>query len=89
MVKVYDRGGFRIYLYHPPREHEPPHVHVECTRGGEVVVRIGHKGIPASLWQNFHMRSLDAREALRIVQQHQETFLQMWRRLHGPQDPAS
>lgn len=41
MVKVHDEGAFRVYVYSPPREHEPPHVHVECARGGELLVRLG------------------------------------------------
>jgi hypothetical protein len=83
MVKLYDRGGLKVYLYSPPREHEPPHVHVESTEGGEVLVRLGDKETPPSLWQNHHMRAADARRALRVVLEHQEHFLSEWRRLHG------
>ena len=83
MVKVHDEGAFRVYVYSPPLEHRPPHVHVECTRGGEVVVRFGDDDAPPSLWQNHHMTAADAREALRIVREHQQHFLAEWRRLHG------
>jgi hypothetical protein len=83
MVKVHEEGPFRVYVYSPPREHSPPHVHVECTRGGEVLIRLGDAGTAPSLWQNHHMSAADARQALRIVDEHQVRFLAEWRRLHG------
>lgn len=83
MVKVHDEGAFRVYVYAPPREHEPPHVHVESMNGGEVLIRLGDERAPPSLWQNHHMRAADAREVLRIVREHQQYFLEEWRRLHG------
>lgn len=83
MVKVYDEGVFKVYVYSPPREHEPPHVHVESTNGGEVLVRLGDEQTPPLLWQNHHMSAPDARAALRIVEEHQQRFLAEWSRLHG------
>jgi hypothetical protein len=83
MVKVYDEGGFRVYVYSPPREHQPPHVHVESANGGEVLILLGDEATPPSLWQSDHMNAADARVALRIVEQNQEQFLAEWRRLHG------
>jgi hypothetical protein len=83
MVKIHDEGGFRVYVYSPPREHQPPHVHVECTRGGEVLIRLGDDMEPASLWRNHHMSAPDAREALRIIERNRSRFLKEWRKLHG------
>jgi hypothetical protein len=83
MVKAFDSAGFQVYVYSPPREHQPPHVHVESSNGGEVLVLLGDKKTPPSLWQNHHMSPPDAREALRIVDEHQQQFLAEWRRLHG------
>jgi hypothetical protein len=83
MVKVHEEGAFRVYVYSPPREHEPPHVHVESTEGGEVLVVLGDEETPPALWQNHHMALIHAREALRIVERKRETFLAEWRRLHG------
>ena len=83
MVKVHDEGAFRVYVYSPPREHQPPHVHVECTEGGEVLVLLGDEQTPPRLWQNHHMRAVHAREALRIVKEHQITLLTAWKQLHG------
>jgi hypothetical protein len=83
MVKIHDEEGFRVYVFSPPREHQPPHVHVECLRGGEVLVRLGDSYKLPSLWQNHHMSAPDARDALRIVERHQVRFLEEWRKLHG------
>lgn len=87
MVKVYDGRGFKVYLYSPPREHEPPHVHVECAQGGEVLVLLGEGGTSPVLWQNHHMKEVDARQAVRIVQEHQRRFLAEWRRINDQADP--
>jgi hypothetical protein len=83
MGQIFGGGGFEVYLYAPPREHRPPHVHVECVRGGEVIVKLGDDLTAPSLWQNHHMRAVDAREALRIVENNQAAYLGEWRRLHG------
>ncbi len=83
MVKLLEEGGFRVYVYSPPREHHPPHVHVECSQGGEVVIRLSEDDAPPSLWQNHHMRLNNLRQALRLVEAHQPRFLEEWRRLHG------
>lgn len=82
-MKVHEEGGFRVYVYSPPREHEPPHVHVECMEGGEVLIVLGDGETPAALWQNHHMAAVHAREALGIVERNREAFLAEWRRLHG------
>lgn len=83
MVKVHDEGAFRVYVYSPPREHQPPHVHVECAEGGEVLVFLGAEDTAPLLWQNHHMKAIHALEALRIVQERQQRFLAEWGRLHG------
>ena len=83
MVKVHAESAFSVYVYSPPREHKPPHVHVESTNGGEVLVFLGDEASPPALWQNHHMSAADAREALRIVQGNQQQFLARWRELHG------
>ena len=83
MVLVHREDGFEVNVYAPPREHRPPHVHVECADGGEVLVKLGDEWTAPSLWRNHHMRDVDARKALRIVEEHQEDFLEDWRRLHG------
>jgi len=83
MVKVHEEGGFRVYVYSPPREHHPPHVHVECIRGGEVMIRLGDDDAEPSLWQNHHMRTIDVWQAVGLVRVHRQRFLREWKRLHG------
>ncbi|HEX2203606.1 MAG TPA: DUF4160 domain-containing protein [Longimicrobium sp.] len=83
MGLVFGRGGFRVYVYAPPREHRPPHVHVECDDGGEVLVKLGDEETAPTIWQNHRVRAADAREALRIVEENQGAFLAEWRRYHG------
>jgi hypothetical protein len=83
MVKIHDEGGFRVYVYSRPREHQPPHVHIESLRGGEVLITLGDDETGPTLWQNHHMSAADAREALRIVELNQLRFLEEWRKLHG------
>jgi len=83
MVRIHQEGGLTVYVYSPPREHKPPHVHVESNRGGEVLIRLGDEQSAPSLWQNHHMNEADAREALRIVETNQVRFLADWRKLHG------
>jgi hypothetical protein len=87
MVKVHQEGVFTVFVYSPPREHRPPHVHVECLRGGEVVIRLGSNQAPPSLWQNHHMAMADARVALGIVERLQISLLAEWRKLHGEVNP--
>ena len=83
MSKVYDQSGFQVYVYGPPREHLPPHVHVECVEGGEVLIKLGDEDSAPSLWRNHHMKEANARRAWWIVAQNEKRFLREWRRLHG------
>lgn len=39
MPTVLREDGFRVVVYGPPREHPPPHVHVEHGAKGLVVIR--------------------------------------------------
>jgi len=88
MVKLHEEGGYRVYVYSPPREHHPPHVHVECSRGGEVLIRLGARYSDPSLWQNHHMSPIDARNAVRLVRRHRDRFMKEWKRLHGESNTA-
>jgi hypothetical protein len=49
VVKLLDESGFKVCVYSPPRGHHPPHVHVECSEGGEVIIRLGEGNAPPSL----------------------------------------
>jgi hypothetical protein len=70
----------RIYL--PPREHEPPHVHV--VKGGtEVVIRLGDAEALPQVGEVYGMRSADVMRAYRIVEANQALLLEKWRYHHG------
>jgi hypothetical protein len=48
-----------------------------------VLVLLGGGTEAPPLWQNHHMRAVDAREALKFVERNQVQFIAEWRRLHG------
>jgi hypothetical protein len=57
MPKVHDEGGYQVYVYNPPREHGPAHVHV-FRAAGEIVraVRIIEENREQLLedWRRIH-----------------------------------
>ncbi|HEV2145953.1 MAG TPA: DUF4160 domain-containing protein [Longimicrobiaceae bacterium] len=81
MVTIHRDGGFRVVIYPGDREHGPPHVHV-FNADGEVKVLIGDAETPPSLLLVLGMRMPDAKRAVRIVEERQETFLARWREYH-------
>ena len=70
-------------VYGPPREHPPPHVHVERGSDEVVVIRLGLKGSPPTVWAVYEMKDRDVVKAFRIVEQNQDALLDAWRALHG------
>jgi hypothetical protein len=82
-VKIFEEGPLTVRVYAPPREHRPPHVHVESTNGGEVLGKLGDEDTAPSLWQVHGMNRQDAVRAVRIVEENQEEFLAEWRKYHG------
>jgi len=82
MPRVHDADGFKVYIYLPPSEHGPAHVHV-LKAGGEVVVRIG-TGTALEPCRIFGpMKDADVVRAVRIVEAIEEYLLVEWRRHHG------
>ena len=83
MPTVLRQDGFVVRVYGPPREHQPPHAHVE--RGSEevVVIRLGSGAEPPSVWAVYGMQERDVVRAFRVVEQHLEQIRQAWRKLHG------
>ena len=75
-------GGFRILIFLPPREHEPPHVHV-WNADGEVVIELAVGEKPQTIRTVAGMRTSDVAEAFWIVEEHTEYLLQCWRKYHG------
>jgi hypothetical protein len=73
--------GFRVVIYLPPREHEPPHVHVWEGKG-EVVIELATVRRPQTIRSVAHMRTPDVARAFWIVEEHTEHLLASWRRYH-------
>lgn len=83
-MKIHTEGRFTVHVFAPPREHVPPHVHV-FVDGDEVEIGLGDED-RAPYVRRIRGKVLDreVREALRIVMDNQERFLEEWRKLHGP-----
>ena len=82
MPTVLRVAGFRVVIFLPPREHEPPHVHVRKT-GGEAVIELASGGRPQVIRSVAGMRSADVVRAFRIVEEYAEYLLDKWREYHG------
>lgn len=82
MVTIHREFGFRVVVYPGDREHRPPHVHV-FNAEGEAKIALGDAETAPSVMLVAGMRKPDVREALRIVEEHQEAFLARWRHYHG------
>ena len=81
MPTVYDEDGFQIRIYLPPREHEPPHVHV-FKAGAEVVINLGKANVPPEVREVYRMRKKDALRAYRLVERLKGELLRKWREYH-------
>ncbi|MDQ3995444.1 MAG: DUF4160 domain-containing protein [Gemmatimonadota bacterium] len=82
MPTVLEENGFQVRIYLPPREHQPPHVHV-VKAGTEVVVRLGDSETPPQVAEVYGMHRADVMHAYRIVEANQAMLLQKWRQHHG------
>ena len=81
MPRVHEVDGFRVYIYLPPREHGPAHVHV-LKAGSEVVVQIG-TGEALRPYRVFGpIRASEVVRAVRIVEAVEDYLLKEWRRHH-------
>ncbi len=83
MPVVIVSGRFRLKIFGPPREHPPPHVHVEYGPTGLSVIRIGRQGEPPMLWESYNMKDRDIAKALELVEHHTVSLLAAWERIHG------
>lgn len=84
MPTVLRRGGFSVLVRLPPREHGPPHVHVQAG-GAECEFWIGRSAVRVKAIHS--MTDRDVRAALAIVAAHARFLLSEWTRLHGDEDP--
>lgn len=82
MPTVLRTRGFRVVIFLPPREHEPPHVHVRSATG-EVVIMLATTAAPQTIRSVSGMRAHDVVSAFWIVEQNAEYLLARWREFHG------
>ena len=83
MVTIHRARGFRVVLYPGDKEHTPPHVHI-FHGDPEVIIALGDEETAPWIREVMGMKKPDARRALQIVEEHQERFLETWRKYHGP-----
>lgn len=78
MVTIHRQYGLRVVIFID--DHEPAHVHV--FGDGQVKINLlGDNGEPKLVWADGMTRA-DVRRAMRIVTEHQQSFLQRWRDIH-------
>ncbi len=83
MPTIVREDGFVVRVYGPPREHPPPHVHVEHGAESLVVIRLGHDAAPPLVWAVYGMKRTDVLRAFRLVEKHHALIEAAWRRIHG------
>jgi hypothetical protein len=82
MVTIHRERGFKVVLYPGDKEHTPPHVHV--FRGDEEVkIALGDEETAPWIREVLGMKKPNAKRALEIVEEHQQRFLETWRKYHG------
>jgi hypothetical protein len=83
MPTVLREKGFRVRIHGPPREHPPPHVHVEKRGGGLVVILLATPLAPQVVWEASGMKPRDILKAFRLVEKHRALLEETWRQIHG------
>lgn len=80
MPTIFCKNGFYIRIY--PNDHSPPHVHVIKGRGqAKISIDIG-QSVPALL-RVEGMTPKEAKQALMLVTENAQDFLQKWKENHG------
>lgn len=82
MPTVLRINGFRVVIFLPPREHAPPHVHVQHATE-EAVIALAHGGRAQLLVSVTGLRDADVARAFWIVESHAEYLLDRWTEFHG------
>ena len=81
MPTVLRRGGFRVQILLPPREHGPAHVHV-AGAGGVVTIVLPEGGRPMRVRKVIGMRDVDVVAAIRLVEENIAFLLVQWHLYH-------
>jgi hypothetical protein len=79
---VLRRGGFRVRILLPSREHPPPHVHVR-KGNGSVVIELATPTARQRILESREMSDRDVAKAFRFVEEHADFLLGYWRKHHG------
>jgi hypothetical protein len=82
MPTVFRGGDFHVIILPPPREHGPPHVHV-LKAGATVIIYLPQGDQMLAVRKINGMRDDDVTRALRLVEEHAEFLITVWRRYHG------
>ena len=83
MPRAFERDGFAVRVLGPPREHPPPHVHVQLGSHALVVIRLRLPNVAQRVWRIYDMRPRDVVRAFKLVELHHELLLQLWEDMHG------
>jgi hypothetical protein len=75
-------GRFRVVIFLPPREREPPHVHV-WSGNGEVIIDLAATDHQQTIRTTAGMRTADITAAFSLVEEHTPYLLRRWREFHG------
>jgi hypothetical protein len=80
MPTIFRQQGFNVRIY--PNDHSPPHVHVikDC---GQAKIELGEGGQEPRLLLVQGMSQKEANQALNLVKERSDLFLQKWREIHG------
>ena len=82
MPTVLRQDGFRVVIFHPPREHKPPHVHV-WNADGEVIIGLPARGRRQTIREVAGMGAADVTRAFWLVEAHANYLLERWNEYHG------
>ena len=82
MPTVLRERGFRVVIFLPPREHAPPHVHVQKL-SGEVVIELADGDRPQTIRNVVGLRTREITAAFWLVEEHSEHLMASWRKYHG------
>lgn len=74
MPTVVREDGFVVKVWGPPREHAPPHVHVEKHPEGLVVIRLALPNKPQRVWEYYNVSKRDIINAFRLVESMRTRF---------------
>lgn len=83
MPTVVREDGFVVKVWGPPREHAPPHVHVEKPPDGLITIRLALPKNRQRVWEYYNVSKRDILKAFRIVEKHEDAIRREWERLHG------